>query len=91
MSAFAGCPPNILCCDAFSKVQVFVTPQVVNCFKVESDAALLSSGVLPALATATLLLLPIAKARTLCVYIFIYFILLFVAEHNTRVTVKVGI
>ena len=26
-----------------SKVQVFDTPQVVNCFKVESDAALLSS------------------------------------------------
>ena len=26
-----------------SKVQVFDTPQVVNCFKVESDAALLPS------------------------------------------------
>ena len=25
-----------------SKVQVFDTPQIVNCFKVESDAALLS-------------------------------------------------
>ena len=29
--------------DRTSKVQVFDTPQVVNCFKVESDAALLPS------------------------------------------------
>ena len=29
--------------DDRCKVQVFDTPQVVNCFKVESDAALLPS------------------------------------------------
>ena len=30
-------------CKVQSKVQVFDTPRVVNCFKVESDAALLPS------------------------------------------------